>query len=146
VLALALLAVVVLVALRVAGPVQRSGRVARAGVFGSAVLSAQEHRVAADAAAADGRWQVAVQERFRAVVRSLEERALVDARPGATADEVAAQAASALPDLAADLSAAARLFDDVTYGHHGAAADSDVRLRELDAAVASARPAAGARL
>ena len=80
------------------------------------------------------------------MVRSLEERALVDPRPGATADEVAAQAASALPGLAGDLAAAARLFDDVTYGHHGAGPDSDARLRELDAAVGSARPAAGARL
>ena len=39
-------------------------------------------------------------ERYRALVRSLEERGLVDERPGRTADEAAAEGAAALPTAA----------------------------------------------
>ena len=53
---------------------------------------------------------------MRAIVRSLEERALLDPRPGRTADEAAAEAGRALPAHADRLRAAARDFDDVTYG------------------------------
>ena len=55
-------------------------------------------------------------ERFRAIVRELEERAVLAEQPGRTAGEAAAAAAGRLPALAAELAAAARLFDDVRYG------------------------------
>ena len=51
-----------------------------------------------------------------AVIRGLEERTILDRRPGRTADEAAAAAASALPPLATELTFAAELFDAVTYG------------------------------
>ncbi|KOU29627.1 hypothetical protein ADK52_05665, partial [Streptomyces sp. WM6372] len=86
------------------------------GVFDDALRSAADHRTAADAHATAGRWTEAVQERMRAVVRSLEERTLLDPRPGRTADEAAAEAAAALPDHAEALRTAARTFDDVPYG------------------------------
>ena len=53
---------------------------------------------------------------MRAIVRSLEERTLLDPRPGRTADEAAAEAGRPLPRHADRLRAAARTFDDVTYG------------------------------
>jgi hypothetical protein len=113
----------------------------RAEVFAGTTLPAARHRALADAAAARGDWTAAVRERFRAVVRALEERTVLDERPGRTADEAAGEAARALPDLAPDLTAAARLFDDVTYGGHPAAPEHDARLRSLDASLAAARPA-----
>ncbi|MFJ7593277.1 DUF4129 domain-containing protein [Streptomyces sp. NPDC097617] len=118
------------------------GRVATgAGVlFDRGIRSAADHRTAAGAHADAGRWTEAVQERMRAVVRSLEERTLLDPRPGRTADEAAAEAAVSLPDHAADLRAAARAFDDVTYGGRTADAGTYARLRTLDLALDRAKP------
>lgn len=69
-------------------------------LFDDGIRSAADHRTAAEAHAAAGRWTEAVQERMRAVVRSLEERTLLDPRPGRTADEAAAEASVSLPDHA----------------------------------------------
>ena len=70
-------------------------------------------------------WRVAVVERYRAVVAELEERGVIDPRPGRTADEAAADAGAVLPAVAADLGAGARLFDAVHYGNRPASADND---------------------
>ena len=122
------------------GPVARtSGRAVLQGV----VRTAAEHRQLADRAAAQGRWQDAVRERFRAVVQALEERGLLDELPGRTAQEVAADAGRSLPMLQEQLRAAARVFDDVCYGSRTATGDHDALLRRLDAQVASATPLAG---
>jgi hypothetical protein len=109
-------------------------------VFGGAVLDAAGHRRLADEAARDGRWEDAVRERFRAVVRGLEERLVVDERAGRTADEAAAEAGRALPALGTDLAAAARVFDDVSYGGRRARPEHDAALRRLDDAMRAARP------
>jgi hypothetical protein len=79
-------------------------------------LTAADHRALADAAAARGDWHAAVVERMRAIARELEERGVVDDRPGRTATEVAAQAGVQLPDHADRLRAAASTFNDVAYG------------------------------
>ncbi|MER5935571.1 DUF4129 domain-containing protein [Streptomyces sp. NPDC002054] len=110
-------------------------------LFGERARSAAEHRAAAEAHAAAGRWTEAVQDRMRALVQSLEERTLLDPRPGRTADEAAAEAAVSLPAHAADLRTAARVFDDVTYGGRPADQAMYARLLELDLAVERARPA-----
>ncbi|MFC6985013.1 DUF4129 domain-containing protein [Streptomyces cirratus] len=109
-------------------------------LFDEAARTAADHRAAADAHAAAGRWTEAVQERMRAVVRSLEERTLLDPRPGRTADEAAAEAATRLPQHAGDLRAAARAFDDVTYGGRTGDPDTYGRLRTLDLALERATP------
>ncbi|MFG2715863.1 DUF4129 domain-containing protein [Streptomyces goshikiensis] len=109
-------------------------------LFDDGPRSAADHRAAADAHAAASRWTEAVQERMRAVVRSLEERTLLDPRPGRTADEAAAEAAGPLPQHAADLRAAARAFDDVTYGGRTGDPDTYARLRTLDLALERAKP------
>ncbi|MFG2414727.1 DUF4129 domain-containing protein [Streptomyces goshikiensis] len=111
-----------------------------AALFDDGPRSAADHRAAAEAHATAGRWSEAVQERMRAVVRSLEERTLLDPRPGRTADEAAAEAAGPLPQHAADLRAAARAFDDVTYGGRTADPDTYARLRTLDLALERAKP------
>ena len=108
-------------------------------LFSGRARTAAEHRAAADAHAAAGEWADAVRERLRAVVRSLEERAVLDQRPGRTADEAAAEAGAALPAVAAELRRAARLFDDVWYGGRAAGPESDAALRAVDEQVRAAR-------
>ncbi|MFF6780375.1 DUF4129 domain-containing protein [Streptomyces sp. NPDC012510] len=101
-------------------------------LFDDRPRSAAEHRAAAEAQAAQGHWNQAVQERMRAVVRSLEERALLDVRPGRTADEAASEAGLVLPAHTDRLRAAARDFDDVTYGGRSADEGTYRRLAALD--------------
>ena len=138
----ALVVVLVLAAVAVRLVVGRIGRAAgRAdALFDTAPRSAADHRRAADAHAEGGRWAWAIRERLRAVVRELAERDLLEERAGRTAAEVAAEAGRVLPDCAAQLRAAAQLFDDVWYGGVPATAEMDALLRELDEAVHRARP------
>ncbi|MFD3972056.1 DUF4129 domain-containing protein [Streptomyces cyaneofuscatus] len=102
--------------------------------------SAAQHRAAADVHAAALRWTEAVQERMRAIVRSLEERALLDPRPGRTADEAATEAGRALPGHATRLRSAARDFDDVTYGGRTAGRPTYLAVRALDTELDEAKP------
>ncbi|MFI9835290.1 DUF4129 domain-containing protein [Streptomyces sp. NPDC051913] len=111
-----------------------------AALFDDRPRSAAEHRAAAEAHAAQGHWNQAVQERMRAIVRSLEERALLDVRPGRTADEAAAEAGRTLPAHTDRLRAAARDFDDVTYGGRRASEQAYRRIAELDEDLERTRP------
>ncbi|MFF6999377.1 DUF4129 domain-containing protein [Streptomyces sp. NPDC008313] len=111
-----------------------------ARLFDDRPRSAAEHRAAAEAHAAQGHWNQAVQERMRAVVRSLEERALLDPRPGRTADEAADEAGRTLPAHTGRLRAAARDFDDVTYGGRAAAPDTYDRVTALDRDLEHTKP------
>jgi hypothetical protein len=115
-------------------------------VLGSSTLSGAEHRRLAAQAMTDGRYADAVRESMRAVARRLDERALLDPRPGRTADELAREAAQVLPQLTAELGSAARTFDDVVYGSVTATEASAEQLRRLDETVEAARPAAQPRL
>jgi hypothetical protein len=141
--------VVAALVLWLVGPVRRSRAVAagqaRAVLGRDDVRTADQLRSAADAAAAAGDWSLAVVERFRAVVRGLEERTVLDARAGRTAHEATVAATVRLPALGDELSDGGRLFDDVAYGHVAATSADDQRLRELDRRVREARPAAPAR-
>lgn len=142
-----LVVVGVAVVLLVAGPVRRARRQRQresAEVFTDDDRTAAEMRASADAFAAAGRWNEATLDRFRAILRSLEERAVLDERPGWTADEASAVAASVLPPCADDLRAASRLFDDVCYGDRAAGPDDDAWLRGVDQRVQAARPVAAA--
>lgn len=143
--ALGLVAVAVLIVLVIAALWWRLGTPRRTAtsaghLFDDGIRSAAQHRAAADALADEERWTAAVQERMRAVVRSLEERTLLDPRPGRTADEAAAEAAVSLPEHAAALRAAARTFDDVTYGGRAADAGTYAALRDLDLALTRSKP------
>ncbi|MFE9024521.1 DUF4129 domain-containing protein [Streptomyces sp. NPDC007808] len=140
------LVVVILVALAVLGALwwrlgtPRRQPTSSAALFDERPRSAAEHRSAAEAHAAQGHWNQAVQERMRAIVRSLEERALLDARPGRTADEAAAEAGRSLPSHRDRLRTAARDFDDVTYGGRTATQQAYQRIAELDEALESTKP------
>jgi hypothetical protein len=125
------------------GPIGRSAGGERA-IFVGQTRSAAEHRARADAAAQRADWHDAVIERYRALVRSLEERGLVDERPGRTADEAADEGAAALPSAAALLRPAARAFDDIAYGGRAADAAAHTLVREAEESARAARPALGA--
>jgi hypothetical protein len=134
-LLVALLIAVVVVRLR---PATRSG--GSMELFGDAPeLTAAEHRARAERAAALGDFAQALQERFRAVVRELESRGVLDARPGRTADEVAREAGASLPALADALLRGARLFDDVRYGGRAAGDPAYRVVVELDEQVVRTR-------
>ncbi|GIH89728.1 DUF4129 domain-containing protein [Planobispora siamensis] len=134
---------IVAVAIPVLSMARRATR-SRAGtageLFGAQARTAAEHRAAAEACAAQGRWAEAIRERLRAIARDLEDRALLDRVPGRTADELAADAGRMLPDLAGELAAAARLFDDVTYGDLPGTPEGYRSMAELDDRLRRARP------
>ncbi|MEU6949603.1 DUF4129 domain-containing protein [Streptomyces sp. NPDC046316] len=141
---LGLLAIVVVVLALVGALWWRLGTPQRTPATGDSLFdgprTAEEHRAAAARHAAAGRWNQALQERMRAIVRSLEERTLLDPRPGRTADEAAAEAARSLPSHSDELRAAARSFDDVTYGGRTADELAYRRIEELDTALERTRP------
>ena len=108
----AVIALVVFVVLRRTGGLQRR-RTLAGDVFVDRTRIAAEHRAMAEAATREGDWAAAVRERFRAVVRQLEERGSLDPRPCRTADEAARDAGVVFEPLRGRLEEAARLFDAV---------------------------------
>lgn len=119
---------------------QRGGlrRTAAAGAVFPAdrTQSAAQHRVAAETAEAAGDWHAAVVERMRAVARELEERGILDTRPGRTALEIASEAGAVLRTqtevVPVALRAAATTFDDIVYGGRPADAAAARRVRDAD--------------
>lgn len=110
------LGIAVIVAVHLA---RRTLRVHRRGdhlLFEAAQLTAAQHRATAEAYAAQGDWVAAIRHRLRAVARELEETGVVNPAPGRTANELAADAGAALPHLLSEMSQAATVFNDVTYG------------------------------
>ncbi len=140
---LAVVALIVAAALLIGGPIRR--RRARQQGASAVVLDGDERtsgelRSAAEAAAAAGDFSRAVLERFRAIVRSLDERVVLEDRAGRTAYEAATEAGRGLPDCAADLLVVSHLFDAVCYGDRQAERDDYDRVVAVDDAVAAARP------
>jgi hypothetical protein len=120
----------------------RSGRRPAGGaVFDSSPRDAGSYRRAAQSAAEAGDWQIAIREGFRGLMRGLEERGLLDERPGQTADEMAASAALALAQLRDRWPDAARTFDEVVYGDRPGSPSQYEMIRTLDEAARRQRPA-----
>lgn len=132
----AVTALIAFVVLRRTGGLQRRRTVA-GEIFVDRTRSAAEHRAMAEAAAHEGDWGAAVRERFRAVVRQLEERGALDPRPGRTADEAARDGGVVFGPLRGQLDAAARSFDEVTYGNRPGSPDTYAAIRALDESLAS---------
>ena len=137
---LALVAIAALIVRWRMGPVSGSASVPFAV---DPATSAAEYRQRADAAAAEGRWEVAISERMRALVRAGQERGLIDAQPGWTADEVALALGRALPPVASALATAARVFDDVRYGGRPATSEGHDTIRIAEEQVRTARVPVG---
>lgn len=142
-LAIAVVLVLVIVGLLVFGlPRRRRRRAASAPFFDDGdTRSLAELRRAADAAAAEGRLDVAIEERFRAIVRGAVDRELVRVHPGTTAHGFAGSASAPFPSFGSRLEAAAGVFDAVRYlGRPGTRTDVD-ELAALDAELDRAVPA-----
>lgn len=134
-------AALVTIAIVVGVPTRRRRARESAAVLDGDRRSADALRAAADAARARGDHATAVLERFRAMVRDLAERGVLDEVPGLTAHEAAGAAGRRLPPLADDLAAAGALFDGARYGHRAVTARDDSWLADLDRRVAAERPA-----
>ena len=112
----ALLATIIAVVLSRTGPLARSRRAEGQLMTGSGPLSAADHRLRAGRLADAGDYAGATVERVRAIARELDDRAVLTPRAGRTANEMADEAAAALPAEAGALRSAALLFDDICYG------------------------------
>ena len=121
----------------------RRSRVAPGALFGDDdTRSAAELRASAARAAASGDFATAIEEAFRALARSLSERTVVITAPGTTAQDFASRAGRAFPASAAEITAAAGLFDGVRYlGLPGSRDDFD-RVAALDRRLQAERPVA----
>jgi hypothetical protein len=132
--------IVVAVAIRQIGPLARSrARRSPGPLHATVAMTAQQHRDLAERYAADGDYAGAIGEYLRAIATGLEERAVLAPSPGRTAAELAAEAGRLLPGQADELTAAARLFDEVCYGGRSGTRDGAERLRALDGAIRTAR-------
>ncbi|GAU71300.1 hypothetical protein SSP35_33_00040 [Streptomyces sp. NBRC 110611] len=139
-LAIAAFVLLLVVALRLRlGAVRRTPTSSRT-LFTDTPRTAAEHRAAADRHAATGHWNQAIQDRMRAIVLALEERALLTSGPGRTADEAAVEAGRLLPRHADALRTAARTFDDVTYGGRPGTEQAYTLLTSLDTDLRHAKP------
>lgn len=146
VVVLVLVAAVVTVAMVLGGPLRRR-RVRQRDASSALVLddderSAERLRAAADAAAGAGDYATAVLERFRAIVRGLDERGILTDHRGRTAREAAGRAGAAFAQQARELRSAADLFDGVCYGSTVPGPQQDTWLHDLDRAICSTRPTA----
>ncbi|MCD2187558.1 DUF4129 domain-containing protein [Actinomycetospora soli] len=142
VLVLVLVAVVVVVVRLRLGRSARTARLASASLDDTG-LTAADHRARAGEHGAAGRHDEAVREWMRALVRGLEERDVLTARPGRTAGEAAREAAAVLPAAGGALADAARCFDETVYGGRPADAGSVDRMRAADDAVRGVPVTAG---
>lgn len=104
-------------------------------------VHAADYRARAEAAAASGKWGDAVVERFRALVRNAEDRAILDPQPGLTADEAARALSLHFGAEARRLELAAAMFDGIRYGNRTAGSADYQAMADLDAALEAGRPA-----
>ncbi|WP_063005954.1 DUF4129 domain-containing protein [Nocardia salmonicida] len=103
--------------------------------------AAAEHRAAAENAAGRRDYDRALRERFRAVLRGLEQDGSLPVRRSRTAQETADDATTALPlEQSTELHPAARSFDEVVYGGRAATEDEYRRLEYADRYSQSAPP------
>jgi hypothetical protein len=104
-------------------------------------LAAADYRKRAEAAAAGGKWGDAVVDRFRAVVRSAEDRTILDPQPGRTADEAARALSAPFQTESVRLARAAATFDGIRYGNRAAGSRDYQEMVELDTILDAMKPA-----
>ena len=103
-------------------------------------ITASTYRNLAARAFADGRYDDAVLDGFRAIAKDMSDRTLLDDAPGRTAHEVSLELAQPFPDHARRLAQSADIFDAVRYGHRRATADQAGQVLQLDAELVKTRP------
>lgn len=135
---LVLVLVVVAVLVRFGPPARRASRTAEGFDLGPSGTTPEDHRALAERFAAEGRYAEAVRERMRAVVRDLERRGVVEARPGRTVGEIVAETRRTLPGAAAEVARGGRVFSEIWYGGRRAVAADDAALREVEQRIGAA--------
>lgn len=127
---LAILVAVIAFALIRAG---RPRRLARAATSADplAADTLTDHRRLAAEYEAQGRLADALREWLRAVVQTIEERGVLDARPGRTGAAVAREAGAVMPAIRTRLDEAVDTFDAVWFGHREATASDVAAARDL---------------
>jgi len=132
--AVLVLAVVIFLAVR-AGPPRREGR-SRRDADPLAPVPATDHRRLAAGHEAAGRHAEALREWLRAVIATIEERGVLDPRPGRTGAATAREAGPSLPSVRDELARVVAVFDAVWFGARPAtAADAAAAHRLADAVV-----------
>lgn len=139
-----LVAVVVIALLAWVLPkVRREPVIAAAGraVLDDVTITAATYRRLAAKALAEGRFDGAALDGFRAIAKDMSDRTLLHDAPGRTAHEVSHELAGPFPDHTDRLAQAADVFDAVRYGHRRATADQAGQVLKLDTELVRARPA-----
>ena len=125
-------AIVVVLRLRL-GPLRRTDLLTDERA--AAAKSADDYRAEAAGFAADGNWREALRARFRAVIRELEQRGILDQRAGRTAGEIAFEAGAAVPAIAAAMQRAADVFNQTWYGDRAASPSAYDSIAQVDDSV-----------
>lgn len=136
------IAVVIAIAVILARP-RLNARARRRGneVFEpDSALTAVDYRHRADAAASAGKWEDAVVDRFRALVRSAEDRTILEPQPGRTADEVVLALTVPFPAEVQRLHRAGSTFDAIRYGNATAGKADYQSMAGLDDGLEATRP------
>jgi len=136
VVVVAVLAGVVLLA----GPLRNDRRVVAAAMFADDAATADQLRDDAARLGQQGQWTQATIQRFRALVRALAQRTVIDESPGMTAHEAVERARDKLPDYAVALGRAADVFDGLAYGHRTGTREHYEQMTALDEDIQRARP------
>jgi hypothetical protein len=99
---------------------------------------ADDYRSLAEGHASRADWQAAVRDRFRAVVRELETRTILQVRPARTAWEAAYSAIRVVPTSQTPLFQGADLFNRVVYGDEPADELAYAKMTAIDQEVMAA--------
>lgn len=110
-------------------------------VLDDPTITPSTYRQLAARALAEGRYDDAVLDGFRAIAKDMSDRTLLDDAPSRTAHEISLALAPAFPGHADRLAKAANVFDAVRYGHRRAGADQADDVLQLDGELTKARPA-----
>jgi hypothetical protein len=143
-IALAILAVLAVTLVLFWARPTRTRRTQSEPVLGGRSISARDYRRSAEQLAGAGDYAGAIVDGVRAIAAELDERAILPARPGRTAHELALEAGRELPELARDLGAAMRLFDDIRYGDKDGNLGGYQLVSRLDKDIRAARPSGAA--
>ncbi len=117
------------------GPLLRARRRPAGLATNGPARTASDHRQSARRHAQATDYAAAICESLRAIAAELDERGVLPTHPGRTADEFAVEAGQALGTHAADLRAAAALFDEIRYGQRPGSRAGYQRMCDLDEAI-----------
>jgi hypothetical protein len=143
-IALAILAVLVVTLVFYWVRPARTRRAPAESVLGGQSMSARDYRRSAQRLADAGDYAGAIVDGVRAIAAELEERGTLPPRPGRTAGELASEAGSELPEVAAGLRAVTQLFDDIRYGDKAGSLAGYQLVSRIDKDLRAARPAGAA--